>query len=40
MPRHEKARDWLRKYGSSLHAYGAEAMPQHSRGSSPTQSIE
>ncbi|MEZ5828786.1 MAG: SprT family zinc-dependent metalloprotease [Hyphomicrobiales bacterium] len=40
MPRQEEARNWLRKHGSSLHAYGAEAMPQYSRGSSPTQSIE
>lgn len=40
MPRHEEARDWLRHYGSDLHAYGAEGMPQHSQGVSPTRSIE
>jgi predicted metal-dependent hydrolase len=40
MPRHEEARDWLSRYGSSLHAYGAEAMPQHSQGISPAHSIE
>ena len=40
MPRHDEARDWLSKYGSSLHAYGAEAMPHHSQGISPTGSIE
>jgi len=39
MPRHEEARNWLRKHGSSLHAYGAEGLAP-SRGSSPTQSIE
>ena len=40
MPRHEEARDWLRQHGSSLHSYGAEGMPQHNHGSSPTGSIE
>jgi predicted metal-dependent hydrolase len=40
MPRHEEARDWLRKYGSSLHAYGAEGLPHPSQGVSPTSSIE
>ncbi len=40
MPRHEEARNWLNKHGSSLHAYGAEGMPQHSQGTSPTASIE
>jgi predicted metal-dependent hydrolase len=40
MPRHEEARNWLRKYGSNLHAYGAEGIAQPSQGISPTQSIE
>jgi predicted metal-dependent hydrolase len=40
MPRHEEAREWLRKYGSSLHSYGAEGLPHPSRGSSPKRSIE
>lgn len=40
MPRHEEARNWLHKYGSSLHAYGAEGLAQPSRGSSPKGSIE
>lgn len=40
MPRHEEARDWLRKYGSSLHSYGAEGMSHPSRGWSPKRSIE
>lgn len=40
MPRHEEARNWLHKYGSSLHAYGAEGLAQPSRGSSPKRSIE
>jgi predicted metal-dependent hydrolase len=40
MPLQEEARNWLHKYGSSLHAYGAEGMPQHSNGSSPKLSIE
>jgi len=40
MPRHEEARDWLSKHGSSLHAYGADAMPHHSQGISPKGSIE
>jgi predicted metal-dependent hydrolase len=40
MPRHEKARSWLHKHGSSLHAYGAEALPHPSRGSQPKGSIE
>lgn len=40
MPRHEEARNWLRKYGSNLHAYGAEGLPQPSQGVSPTRSIE
>jgi hypothetical protein len=40
MPRHREARDWLHEHGSSLHSYGAEAIPQHSHGSSPTDSIE
>jgi hypothetical protein len=40
MPRQEEARNWLHKYGSSLHAYGAEGMLQHSNGSSPKRSIE
>lgn len=40
MPRHEEARNWLHKHGSSLHAYGADDMPQRSQGMSPTASIE
>jgi predicted metal-dependent hydrolase len=40
MPRYDEARSWLHNHGSSLHAYGAEAMPQHSQGTSPTASIE
>ncbi|MGH6735599.1 MAG: M48 family metallopeptidase [Methyloceanibacter sp.] len=40
MPRHEEARNWLRKYGSSLHAYGAEGMHPSSQGRSPKRSIE
>jgi predicted metal-dependent hydrolase len=40
MPRHEEARNWLHKHGSSLHAYGADGMPQPSQGMSPTASIE
>jgi hypothetical protein len=40
MPRHEEARTWLRKYGSSLHAYGADGMAHPSQGISPTRSIE
>ncbi len=39
MPRHEEARDWLRKHGASLHRYGAEGMVPSSR-TSPTRSIE
>jgi predicted metal-dependent hydrolase len=40
MPRHQEARDWLHEHGSTLHSYGAEGVPQHSHGSSPTDSIE
>jgi predicted metal-dependent hydrolase len=40
MPRHEEARNWLHKYGASLHAYGAEGIAQPSQGISPTRSIE
>jgi predicted metal-dependent hydrolase len=40
MPRHDEARNWLRKYGSNLHAYGAEGMAHPSQGISPTRSIE
>ncbi len=39
MPRHEQAREWLRKHGASLHRYGAEGMMPSSR-TSPTRSIE
>ncbi len=40
MPRHEEARDWLHRHGSSLHAFGAATLRQPSQGSSPTASIE
>jgi predicted metal-dependent hydrolase len=40
MPRHEEARNWLSKHGSSLHAYGADEMPHYSQGISPKGSIE
>ena len=40
MPRHEEARAWLHKHGSSLHADGAEGLSQPSQGVSPTASIE
>lgn len=40
MPRHEEARNWLRKHGSSLHRYGAGSALPSSRGSSPKRSIE
>ena len=39
MPRHEEARNWLRKHGSSLHRYGAGSAQPSSR-SSPKRSIE
>jgi predicted metal-dependent hydrolase len=39
MPRHEKARTWLRKHGASLHRYGAGGMLPSSR-TSPKRSIE
>jgi predicted metal-dependent hydrolase len=39
MPRHEKARTWLRKHGASLHRYGAEGTLPSSR-TSPKRSIE
>jgi predicted metal-dependent hydrolase len=40
MPRHEEARSWLRKHGSSLHRYGAGTAQPSSHGSSPKRSIE
>jgi hypothetical protein len=40
MPRHEEARNWLRKHGSSLHRYGAEGMLRGGNGYSPKRSIE
>jgi predicted metal-dependent hydrolase len=39
MPRHEEARNWLRKHGASLHRYGAEGALPSSR-TSPKRSIE
>jgi predicted metal-dependent hydrolase len=39
MPRHEVARNWLRKHGASLHRYGADIM-MSSAGRSPKRSIE
>ena len=40
MPRHEEARDWLHRYGSDLHAYGAEDRTQGLQGVLPAGSIE
>jgi predicted metal-dependent hydrolase len=40
MPRHEMARDWLRRNGASLHRYGAEARAASAGGRSPKRSIE
>jgi predicted metal-dependent hydrolase len=40
MPRHEEARSWLRKHGSSLHRYGAEVKLLSANGYSPKRSIE
>jgi predicted metal-dependent hydrolase len=39
MPRHEEARNWLRKHGASMHRYGAEGALPSSR-TSPKRSIE
>lgn len=40
MPRHEEARDWLHRYGSDLHAYGAEAPRRPHAAVAPAASIE
>lgn len=40
MPRHEEARDWLHRYGSDLHAFGAEDVPQPGTRVLPAGSIE
>jgi predicted metal-dependent hydrolase len=40
MPRHEEARSWLRKHGSSLHRYGGEGAILAGDGYSPKRSIE
>ena len=39
MPRHEEAKDWLRKHGASLHRYSGEGTKPVSR-TSPKRSIE